>query len=68
MVKSLPTVQELQETWVGWGRPLEEGMARPSSDLAWRAPRAEEPGGYSPGSRKELDMTEQLGAARRPLP
>jgi len=28
--------------------PLEEGMATHSSILAWRIPRAEEPGGYSP--------------------
>ena len=40
--------QELQETWVqslGGEDPLEEGMATPSSILAWRIPRAEESGG-----------------------
>ena len=37
----------MQETWVrslGWGDPLEEGMAPPSSVLAWRTPWMEEPG------------------------
>ena len=34
-------MQELQEPWVrslGWGDPLEEGMAIHSSILAWRIP------------------------------
>ena len=38
----------MQETWVrslGWEDPLEEGMATPSSILAWRSPWTEEPGG-----------------------
>ena len=37
-----------KEMWVwplGWGDPLEEGMATHSSVLAWRIPRTEEPGG-----------------------
>ena len=29
-----------------WENPLEEGMATPSSNLAWRIPWTEEPGGY----------------------
>ena len=36
------------ETWVrclAWEDPLEKGMATPSSILAWRIPRTEEPGG-----------------------
>ena len=36
------------ETWVqslGWEDPLEEDMATHSSNLAWRIPRTEEPGG-----------------------
>ena len=43
-VKNLPAVQE---TWVqslGWGDPLEKGMATHSSTLAWRIPRTEDPG------------------------
>ena len=38
-----------QETWVqslGWGDPLEKGMAAHSSILAWRIPRTEESGGH----------------------
>ena len=37
----------LRETWVqslGWGDPLEEGMATHSCILAWRIPWTEEPG------------------------
>ena len=42
-VKNLPA---MRETWVrslGWEDPLEEGMATPSSILAWRIPWTEEP-------------------------
>ena len=38
MVKNPPA---MRETWVrslGWGDPLEEGMATRSSVLAWRIP------------------------------
>ena len=37
----------MQETWVrflGWGNPLEKGMATHSNILAWRIPWTEEPG------------------------
>ena len=37
--------------WVqslGWEDPLEEEMATPSSILAWKIPRTEEPGGLQP--------------------
>ena len=43
--KNLPS---MQETWVrslGWEDPMEKEMATHSSILAWRIPRAEEPGG-----------------------
>ena len=48
MGKNLPTMQEMQETWVrslGWEDPLEEGMATHSSTLAWEMPWTEELGG-----------------------
>ena len=32
-------------------------MATHSSIVAWRSPWTEEPGGYSPWGRKELDTT-----------
>jgi len=41
-------MQEMQETWVrslGQEDSLEENMPTHSSILAWRSPRAEEPGG-----------------------
>ena len=45
-----------RETWVwslGQENPLEEGMATPSSTLAWRIPWTEEPGGLqSMGSHR----------------
>ena len=47
-VKTLPAVQEIQDTWVpslGWKDLLEEGMPTRPSILAWRIPWAEEPGG-----------------------
>ena len=55
-------MQEIQETRVrslGWEDPLEEGMVTPeyhSSILAWRIPRPEEPGGYSPQGRKAIRL------------
>ena len=52
-VKRLPTVLE---TWVrslGWEDRLEKGMATLSSNLAWRIPGTEEPGGLqSMGSQR----------------
>ena len=46
-VKNPPAMQESQEARVqslGWEDPLEEGIAAPSSILAWRIPWREEPG------------------------
>ena len=53
-------MQETQVQSLGWEDPLEKEMATHSSILAWRIPQMEEPGGYSPWGRKELDTTEQL--------
>ena len=36
MVKNLPVMQETWVRFLGWEDPLEEGMATPSSILAWR--------------------------------
>ena len=53
MVKNWPA---MRETWVqslGWGDPLEKGMATLSSVLAWRNQWTEEPGGLqSVGSQR----------------
>ena len=46
---------------LGQEDPLEEGMATPSSILAWRIPWTEKPGGlYNPWGRKVLDTTELM--------
>ena len=47
-LKNLPTMQETQVQSLGQEDPLEKGMATHSSTLAWRSPRIEEPGDYSP--------------------
>ena len=56
VLKNLPAKQETQETRVpslGWGDPLEEGMATPSSVLVWGIPWTEKPGGLqSKGSQR----------------
>ena len=43
---------------LGWEDPLEEGMATPSSILAWKTPWTEEPRGLQSMTRKESDATE----------
>ena len=60
MVKNLPAMQETQVQCLDWGDALKKGMSTHSSILAWRIPRKEEPRGYSPWGRKELDTTERL--------
>ena len=53
MVKCLPAMQETQVRSLGWEDLLEKETATHSSTLAWRIPRAEEPGGLqSMGSQK----------------
>ena len=45
MVMNLLEMWETQVPCLGWINPLEKGMAIHSSDLAWRIPWTEEPGG-----------------------
>ena len=53
LVKCLPAMQETRVRFLGWEDPLEKGKAPHSNILAWRIPRAEEPGGLqSMGSQK----------------
>ena len=57
LVENLPA---MQETWVqslGWEDPLEKEMATCSSILAWRIPRAEEPGRLQSMGSQKLDTT-----------
>ena len=44
MVKRLPATRETQVHSLGRDDPLEKEMATHSSILAWKIPRAEEPG------------------------
>ena len=55
-------MQETQVQSLCWEDPLEKEMATHSSILVWKIPWTEEPQsmGYSPWSRKESDMTDQL--------
>ena len=58
-IKSLPAdAGETRVQSLSWEASLEEEMAPHSSILAGTIPGTEEPGGYSPGDRKELDTTE----------
>ena len=60
-VKNPPATQEVQEVCVqslDQEDPLEEGMATPSSILAWRIPWTEEPGRLQSKGCQESDMTE----------
>ena len=51
-------MQETLGLTPGSGISPEEGMATHSSVLAWRIPWTEEPVGYSPWGRRELDTAE----------
>ena len=44
IIENLPGMQETQVSSLGHEDPLEKEMATHSSILAWRIPRAEEPG------------------------
>ena len=60
MVKNLPAMQDTHVWSPNQEDPLEKGMTTHSSSLAWEIPWTEEPGGYSPQGRKELDTTKRL--------
>ena len=52
-VKNPPAMQETHVPSLGWKDLLENGMANPSSILAWRISRTAEPGGLqSMGSQR----------------
>ena len=44
MVKNPPAMQETHVLSLGWGEPMEKGMATHSSILAWKISWTEEPG------------------------
>ena len=48
MAQLVKILSAMRETWLrslGWGDPLEKGMATHSSILGWRIPWTEEPDG-----------------------
>ena len=45
LVKNLHTMRATQVRSLGWEDPLEKEMATHSSNLAWRIPWTEDPGG-----------------------
>ena len=59
-VKNLPAMQEAWFQSLHREDPLEKGMATHASVFTWRMSWIEEPGGYSPWSGKDSDMTEGL--------
>ena len=58
IAKNLPAMQEIQVPSLGWGNPLEKGMATHSSILIWRIPWTESLVGYSLWGHKDSDTTE----------
>ena len=53
MLKNLPAMPETRVRFLGQDDPLEKGMSVHSSNLAWRIPWTEEPGGLqSMGSQR----------------
>ena len=51
-VKNLPTMQETQVRYLGWGHPLEKEMATYCSILAWEIPWTEKPGSLQWGCKR----------------
>ena len=60
MVKHLPAKQETRVRSLGWEDLLEKGMATTPVFLPGKFHGQRNLVDYSPGSRKELDTTEQL--------
>ena len=60
VIKNWPAMQDTRVSSLGQEDNLEEGMVTPSSILAWEILWTEEPGGYSPWSCIESDITQQL--------
>ena len=69
VAQSVKNPPAMWETWIlslGWEDPLEEGMATPSSVLAWRIPM--DRGAWQvPRGHKESDMTVRLRTAQNIL-
>ena len=59
-VKRPPAVRETQVQSLGWEDPLEKEMATHSSNLAWKIPWTEEPGGLQSMGSQRVGHTERL--------
>ena len=57
MVKNLPAMQEMWVRSLGQEDPLEKEMATLSSNLAWKTPWTEEPGGLQSTGLQKTDTT-----------
>ena len=57
MIKNLPAMWQTWVQFLGREDPLEKEMATHSSNLAWRIPWTEEPGGLQLVGSQELDTT-----------
>ena len=53
-VKNLPALQETRIGPLNWEDPLEEEMSVHSSNLAWKIPGTEEPGGLQSGGLQRV--------------
>ena len=73
MAQTVENPLAMQETWVrslGWGHPLEKGMATHSSILAWGTLRTEESGGLQPlgsPSVRHSGVTNMFAFTRKPV-
>ena len=56
-VKNLPAIQETRVQSLVWDDPLEKEMETYFSNLIWRIPWIEEPGGLRSMGSQELDTT-----------
>ena len=63
-VKNLLTRQETPVRFLGWEDPLEKEMSTPSSSLAQRIPRTEEPGRLESSGSQESDTSQRLNHYR----
>ena len=66
MAKNLPTVQETWVSSLGREDPLEKGMAAHSSNLVWRIPWTEEPGGLQSMGVQRVGHDRATNTSRAP--
>ena len=67
-IKNPPAMQEARVRSLGWEDPLEKNMATHSSILAWKIPRAEEPGGLQSMELQSWTRLSDCGPAHTHTP